>query len=305
MKHPISLRLTSLVSTVVLWASAFPAIRVGVDGLGVGGLSFWRLAVASVALAVVSPILRVRLPDRRDLPLIALCAFTGMSAYQLLLNWGEVHVSAGTASLLIATAPVFSVLLASIFLGERLSATIVAGTVTALAGVALIAYAGGSSKVTTSALVILMAAVVQGVYHFATKPLLKRYTGLEVACYAMWAGTLFLTPLAPGAVRDLLQAPTDAVVSTLYLGLLPSALGFVTWGYAVARYTIAQSTAALYLVPPLAIGVAFVWLGEIPGPVELAGGLISMAGVILIHRHTARPAVVPEPSSPLLGEAER
>ncbi|MEU4704146.1 DMT family transporter [Nonomuraea dietziae] len=96
-----------------------------------------------------------------------------------------------------------------------------------------------------------------------------------------------------------------AVASTLYLGLLPSALGFVTWGYAVARYTIAQSTAALYLVPPLAIGVAFVWLGEIPGPVELAGGLISMAGVILIHRHTARSAVVPEPSSPLLGEAEK
>jgi len=85
---PISLRLACLISTVVLWASAFPAIRVGVDGLGVGGLSFWRLAVASVALAVVSPVLRVRLPRRRDLPLIALCAFTGMSAYQLLLNWG-------------------------------------------------------------------------------------------------------------------------------------------------------------------------------------------------------------------------
>ncbi|MDR8409462.1 DMT family transporter [Nonomuraea sp. 3-1Str] len=305
MKQPISLRLTSLISTVVLWASAFPAIRVGVDGLGVGGLSFWRLAVASVALAVVSPILRVRLPHRRDLPLIALCAFTGMSAYQVLLNWGEVHVPAGTASLLIATAPVFSVLLASIFLGERLSTTIVAGTVTALAGVALIAYAAGSAQVTTSALVILAAAVVQGVYHFATKPLLKRYTGLEVACYAMWAGTLFLTPLAPGAVHDLLQAPADAAVSTLYLGLLPSALGFVTWGYAVARYTIAQSTAALYLVPPLAIGVAFVWLGEIPGPVELVGGLISMVGVLLIHRQTARSAAVPEPPSPLLDKAEK
>ncbi|MFI6789501.1 DMT family transporter [Nonomuraea sp. NPDC050383] len=304
MKQPISLRLTSLISTVVLWASAFPAIRVGVDGLGVGGLSFWRLAVASVALAVVSPILRVRLPHRRDLPLIALCAFTGMSAYQVLLNWGEVHVPAGTASLLIATAPVFSVLLASIFLGERLSTTIVAGTVTALAGVALIAYAAGSARI-TSALVILAAAVVQGVYHFATKPLLKRYTGLEVACYAMWAGTLFLTPLAPGAVHDLLQAPADAAVSTLYLGLLPSALGFVTWGYAVARYTIAQSTAALYLVPPLAIGVAFVWLGEIPGPVELVGGLISMVGVLLIHRHTARSAAAPEPPSPLLDKAEK
>ncbi|WP_206068583.1 hypothetical protein [Nonomuraea composti] len=64
---------------------------------------------------------------------------------------------------------------------------IVAGTVPALAGVALIACAAGSAQVTTSALVILAAAVVQGVHHFAVKPLLKRFTGLEVACYAIAA----------------------------------------------------------------------------------------------------------------------
>jgi hypothetical protein len=68
--------------------------------------------------------------------------------------------------------------------------------------------------------------LAQPVYHFATKPLLEHYTGLEVACYAMWAGTLFLLPLAPAAV--------------------------VVWGYAVARLTVTAATAALYLVPPLA-----------------------------------------------------
>ncbi|MFD5753904.1 EamA family transporter, partial [Streptomyces sp. NPDC127044] len=57
------------------------------------------------------------------LPLITLCGATGMTAYQVLLNWGEVHVEAGTASLLIAIAPVFSVLLGSVFLGERLTRT--------------------------------------------------------------------------------------------------------------------------------------------------------------------------------------
>ncbi|WP_206068582.1 DMT family transporter [Nonomuraea composti] len=82
-----------------------------------GGVHRSPAPVTSVALAAVSAVLRVRLPHRCDLPLIAVCAFTGMSAYPLLLNWGEVHVPAGTASLLIATAPVFSVLLASIFLG--------------------------------------------------------------------------------------------------------------------------------------------------------------------------------------------
>ncbi|MGH3241410.1 MAG: DMT family transporter [Spirillospora sp.] len=289
MNRSDTLRFPALVTTVVLWASAFPAIRVAVDGLDVAGLSFWRLAVASLALAAVGPLLKVRRPRRRDLLLIALCGATGMSAYQLLLNWGEVHVPAGTASLLIATAPVYSVLLATGFLGERLTTKIVLGSIIAISGAAIIAYAGGSTRVTTSALVILVAAVVQGVYHFATKPLLKHYTGLEVACYAMWAGTLFLLPLAPAAARALTQAPADAIGSTIYLGLLPSALGFVTWGYAVARYTIAESTAALYLVPPVAIAVAFIWLSETPTPIDLLGGLISMLGVALINHHPTQP----------------
>jgi hypothetical protein len=107
----------ALALTVVLWATAFPAIRVGLDGYGVAGLSLMRLAVASAALAVAAPLLRVRRPRVADLPLIAVCGVTGMSAYQLLLNWGEVHVPAGTASLLVSTAPVFSVMLAAAFLG--------------------------------------------------------------------------------------------------------------------------------------------------------------------------------------------
>ncbi|TDD38193.1 DMT family transporter [Actinomadura sp. KC06] len=304
MNRSKTLRFPALVTTVVLWASAFPAIRVAVDGLDVGGLSFWRLAVASLALAAVSPLLKVRRPRRRDLLLIALCGATGMSAYQLLLNWGEVHVPAGTASLLIATAPVFSVLLATAFLGERLTTTIVLGSIIAISGAAVIAYAGGSTRVTTSALAILAAAVVQGVYHFATKPLLRRYTGLEVACYAMWAGTIFLLPLAPAAARGLAQAPADAIGSAVYLGLLPSALGFVTWGYAVARYTIAESTAALYLVPPVAIVVAFVWLGERPTLVDLLGGVVSMVGVVVINRRFTRPPTSAPEDDPAVQRAK-
>jgi drug/metabolite transporter (DMT)-like permease len=282
----VKTRLSSLAlaTTVVLWASAFPAIRVGLEGLGVAGLSFLRLAVASVALALVAPLLKVRLPRARDLPLIALCGATGMSAYQLLLNWGEVHVPAGTASLLVAIAPVFSVLLATAFLGERLTRDTVLGSAIALGGAAVIALAGGPAHFSFAALVVLAAAVVQGVYHFATKPLLKRYTGLEVACYAMWAGMVFLLPLAPATFRALAHAPGAAVASAIYLGVLPSALGFVVWGYAVARLTVATSTAALYLVPPVALAVAFVWLGEIPRGVELLGGVISIAGVVLINR---------------------
>jgi drug/metabolite transporter (DMT)-like permease len=279
-----------LSATVVLWAAAFPAIRVGVEGLGVAGLSVLRLGIAAMALAIVAPLFKVRLPRRGDLPQIALCGASGMTAYQLLLNLGEVRVPAGTASLLISMAPVFSVLLAAGFLGERLTGHVVVGSAIALGGSAVIAFGGGAGRVSASALIVLAAAVVQGVYHCASKPLLRRYTGFEVACYAMWSGTLFVLPVIPLAMPGLVsaEAGSAATWSAVLLGLAPSALGFVTWGYAVARCTVGRATAALYLVPPVAIVVAFGWLGEAPAPIELAGGAVGIAGVLVAMRR-ARP----------------
>ncbi|WP_351235573.1 DMT family transporter [Streptomyces sp. NPDC002133] len=277
----------ALLGVVVLWASAFPAIRVGVDGLGVAALSFLRLAIAAVALAVVAPFLGVRRPRPRDLPLIGLAGATGMTAYQVLLNWGEVHVSAGTASMLISIAPVFSVLLGKTFLSEPVTRHVAIGSGVAIGGSVIVALAGGSAGFSAGALVVLAAAVVQGVYHVVSKPLLRRYSGMEVATYAMAAGTALALPLLPATLRAVADAPAGALISVVYLGLLPSALGFVIWGYAVARLPLSVSTAALYLVPPVALIVSFVWLSEVPRPLEVAGGIVIISGVVLINRRSS------------------
>jgi hypothetical protein len=79
-------------------------VEPGQQRIGPAGLAVARLAVASAALALVAPVLGVRRPRARDLPLIAVCGLAGMTGYQLLLNAGERVVPAGTASLLVATA---------------------------------------------------------------------------------------------------------------------------------------------------------------------------------------------------------
>lgn len=270
--------------TVLLWASAFPAITVAVRGLGPAGLAVARLAVASAALAVVAPVLGVRRPKPRDLPLIALCGLAGMTGYQLLLNAGERVVPAGTASLLVATAPVYASLLAVAFLGEHATRRRWAGSAVALAGTALIAASHGLGF-GTSALIVLAAAVLQAIFHTAQKPLLARYTGFEVTAYAMWAGTVFILPWTGSLLRALwgpgAHAGGAAIGSAVFLGLAPSAAGFVLWAYAMARTDVGRVTISLYLVPAAAIGISLVWLGEIPGPAELIGGAIALAGVVL------------------------
>jgi drug/metabolite transporter (DMT)-like permease len=61
--------------------------------------------------------------------------------------------------------------------------------------------------------------------------------------------------------------------------LLPSAPGFVLWGYAVANLPMATSTSLLYLVPAFVVLIGFVWLGEVPLVGELLGGVVVIAGV--------------------------
>lgn len=90
---------------VVLWASAFPAIRVAAPAFGPFSLALVRTAIACLALLAVAPFAGVRAPRRRDLPLIAACGVIGMAAYQVLLTAGELTVPAGTASLIVAAAP--------------------------------------------------------------------------------------------------------------------------------------------------------------------------------------------------------
>jgi drug/metabolite transporter (DMT)-like permease len=267
---------------VVVWASAFPAIQVAVPAMGFVGLSFARLAIASIVLLAVTPFAHVRLPRARDLGWVLACAFFGMTAYQLLLNRGELRVPAGTASIIVAAAPIVSVAVARILFSERVTVFTVSGSAVALGGVIVVCLARSGVSVSTAALVVVGAMAAQGIYHPLQKPLLRRYSGLEVATYTMIAGTLMTAPLLPWGWTGLVSAPPTGWAAAAYLGIVPSALGFVLWGFAVGRLPVAVSTSLLYLAPAVAVFIAWAWLHQLPVPADLIGGVIIMAGVVIV-----------------------
>ena len=288
--------LLALLTTIVLWAGAFPAIGVAVQALGPWRLSVVRLSIASAAFAIVALFVRVRRPARADLPAIALCGLTGMSGYQVLLAAGQLTVPAGTAGLLVATAPLISAVLSAVALKERISPRRRAGIVVGFAGAAVVAASAGEVGVASGAFTVLAGAAFFATYHVLQKPLLRRYTALEVAAYATWAGTIQMLPVAPFALPTLPDMGAEVLAAAVFLGLATSAVAFVTWGYACAELDISQATTALYLVPPVAVLVAFIWLGEQPRAAELLGGAIAVAGVYLVV--SARPAAVVAPAVP-------
>ncbi|MET0884992.1 MAG: DMT family transporter [Mycetocola sp.] len=271
-------------AVVVLWASSFPAISVAAPELGPVGLSLIRLVVAALALVIMALFTKVRLPARRDLLLIIAASFFGMTAYQLLLNTGELFVPAGTASIIVAAAPLVSVAIAAVAFKEKLSAVRIIGSAVAIAGVCIVCLARASLTLSAAVWIIVAAMVVQGVYHPLSRLLLRRYSALEVATYAMVAGTVMTLPLLPINWSQLMSASGAAWIGAMYLGLLPSALGFVLWGYAVARMPVVTSTSLLYLVPAVAVLMSFLWLGEIPLTSEIVGGVIVIVGVAAISQ---------------------
>lgn len=279
-----SLPLVAGLAVVLLWASAFPAIRVAAPAMGPIGLSVARLAVAALALAAVAAARGVRLPPRADLGWVLAAGFFGMTAYQLLLNSAELAVPAGTASLVVAASPLVSVATARVLLGERVTRWTVLGSAVALTGVLVVCLARAGLTAGASTWLAVGAMVVQGVYHPLQRPLLRRHTPLEVATWTMAAGTLLTLPLVPVGWTHLTHAGAGAWVGAAYLGLLPSAVGFGLWAVTVARVPIATSTSLLYLVPPVAVLMAWALLGERPVLVELLGGAVVLAGVATVAR---------------------
>lgn len=272
--------------TVVLWGTAFVAIRAALDGLSPAQLAVARLVLAAAALGAVAPILGVRLPRRADLLRMLACGAAGMTAYQLLINTGEVDVPAGTASLLIATAPVHALLLAQLLLGETATGRQWLGTLVAFAGVAVLALSrdGAAGAPVLASLAVLGAAAAQAVFFVTQKPLLARYSPLEVTCYATWAGALLALPAGAGTPAAVLGAPAAVIVALVWLGLGASAVGFVTWARALSRLPVAAAAASLNLVPLVAVGTGWLILGERPTPLVLAGGAVTVCGVVLARR---------------------
>ncbi len=280
-------------TTLVLWASAFVAIRAAMTAYSPGGLALVRFGVASLAFLAWA-LLRpgaVRAAERRDLPGFLLTGVVGITVYHLALNAGERTVSAGSASLIVNLNPIVTVLIAGAVLGERLGPRAWAGVLAGFGGAAILAVGeSGGLRIEPGAWLVLVAAIAQAIYFVLQKPYLTRYRPLEATAWAVWLGALCLLPALPWALADLRRAPLEATASAIYLGVFPGAIAYACWASVLSRMPAGRATSALYLVPPIALLIGWLVLGERPGGLALVGGAVALGGVALVNAGRAAPA---------------
>jgi drug/metabolite transporter (DMT)-like permease len=183
--------------------------------------------------------------------------------------------------MLVNVGPILIAVLAGLLLGEGFPRRLFAGCAVAFAGVVAIGLGGSHEGSAAGVALLLLAASAYAAAVVIQKPALARVSPLQATWLGCTAGTLACLPFAPTLARELDGPGLAAVV---YLGLVPTALGFAAYAVALRHMTAGRLAALTYLIPVVAIALGWAVLAETPAPLAFAGGALCLAGVLVARR---------------------
>lgn len=278
-----------LVSNLV-FATGYSVSRIVLEDVGPATLAMARLTIGALILVPWAwrGMTAAKL-SREDHWRLALTGVVGFTLAFALGNWGLAHSTASNAALLITVEPASLILLSPLLLGERLSRREGLGAALAILGAAVIVVNGIPGV--TQALVphwrgdviLILSGVAYAAYSLIARPVLLRHPALVVTAYSILWGAAAMLPLA---VLEWATGPPPvwtprAVVGTLYLGVVMTALGYAVWNWCLERVETPRVAIFLNIQPLGGAMLGVWWLGERLTAFTVAGGLLILAGLHL------------------------
>lgn len=269
----------------LVWGSTYFAIALGLESFTAYGLVAWRFTLGAMLALLLGRVLREPLPEKRDLPHLALVGILLLSGSNFLVSWSETRVSSGIAAILCALVPVGL----AFFDKERLDLRAWAGLGLGLLGLAVLTdpLSGAVDLKGVGALLLAVVLWSFGTIHgkrHIRKGGLMTQVGLEMAAAA---GVAHLAaPLAGGHLHGALT--TKALLAVLYLAVFGSVIAFTAYMYLAKAWAPAKMGTYAYLNPIVAVVLGCVWLKEPFNARMVLGMLIVLASVALVQ---LRPAL--------------
>jgi drug/metabolite transporter (DMT)-like permease len=277
---------------IVFWAFAFPLIKIGLNELNPINLTILRMFIVCLSFLIIlflKPISITKL-DRKDIPFLFFLGFFGVICYHFALNYGEQYISAGAASLIITTIPIFIVFLALIFLSEKISFNIILGILFSSLGVIIIILYGSTNIIIEieyifSAIAVLFAAFLGAIYTVAGKKFLRKYSPLSLTIYAILIGSLGMLPFINKSIfEEVINLSSLGWMAIIFLALFPTVIGYVMWYVALDFKPASELGIYLYLMPMLSTILSFFLLNERITILFIFGGLLIILGLFIVNR---------------------
>lgn len=276
----------------ILFGASVVAVRVAVQDIPPLTLAILRFGQGGFLLLLLlliwaRDLLRI---GWRDVPYLVLLGVIFFTIFPVTFNTGLRLTEASRGALMLATMPLWSVLLARMATGEHLRFRQICGVLLAFAGVGVVFAERGLTFVGTSLslagdALMLVTAICGAVYGVLAKRMLTRYRALSVTAYTMMFGTLLLMPFTflEDPSSALARMRSDTVMLVLFLGIFGGAIGYFLWTFALTRLSPTQVAVYINLNPMIATLLGVTLLAEKLTGIFVAGFAAVLAGVLLVN----------------------
>lgn len=288
----------SILGALIIWSSSFVAIKIAYETYPPITLGAARFVAATLILGVLTllPKNRIRL-EKKDILPVAVSGLMGITLYAVLQNIAMQWTSASSATLIIASYPIITLLLETLIYKTKLSAVKVIGILIAIGGVVILSYVKAEARQQNELLgivLLIVAGIAWAFYNFLTKKVVNRYPSISLLFYQTLFGTLFMLPLSLFE-RAQWQAPTLMTFSMmLFLGVFCSVIAFLLYNLGLKKLSPSSVTSMLNLVPIFGVFFSWLLLGERVTLQKVIGGTIVILGVMLSLRKSKPEFELPE-----------
>lgn len=278
----------AIMIAVIAWGISFLNTKIAIQALGAMTLCFSRFSMALIILSIIAFIskkdLRIK---KKDIKYFLLAGGVGITVYFYFESTGVKYISPSSASLVLASLPIATILAETVFDRKKLNMKMVLGGIISLIGVGIVIssdldlkniFASGELK---GYIMMFCAIGAWVVYSLSTRVLFNKYSQFTIIYYQFVFGVALALPFAFLENNSIELINSTVIMNVIMLGIFSSTIGFFAYNYSMKVLGVSKSSLFINFIPIVTIVVSYFYYGSLVGIRQILGGILIIASVII------------------------